>query len=208
MANQASALRNIVIERDMPRGYIWAKFRDCWTTDLKEGRFLAETLNSRTGEDMPAAFFTAIIVHDPVAGWQERDVKFVGVDAEAMAMYQEESVIVRLNAEGHISTRSYNTAEGEVARSTVFIKEGTVQVIETCSQSPRDTSISSLEDYANRGMREIDQQPTAGHVEASTIEAASMDETVWPGLTAWVDTGELPDDPPFVASDEMDKAPF
>lgn len=202
MAVTAAALTNVVIERDMPRGYTWAKFRNCWTDDLAEARFMAPELNTRTGDMMPAAFFCALIVYDPDSGYHPRDVKFVGSDAEAMAMHQEDRNILRINAEGHVSTRVIKTPEGDIARSIVFIKEGTVQVLEVCPQAPRPPETMSLEAFVNEKMREITPQapPQAADALApspdAAIQEANMDQAIWPGLVDY-DANEELDDAPF-----------
>ena len=190
----STALANVVIERDMPRGYTWAKFRNCWTGDLAEGRFMPPERNARTGDIMPAAFFCTIVVHDPERGFHERDVKFQGADAEAMVMHQSDHNIVRLNADGHVSTRAIITPEGTVARSIVFIKEGTVQVLEVCKQTPRPAEALTLEEYANRRMRELepaDSAETRAMTEAF-IREARQDESIWPSAPEPENLDEAP----------------
>jgi len=200
------ALQNVVIERDMPRGYTWAKIRNCWTSDLEDARFLAPDRNSNTGEMMPAALFTSIIAYDPTSGYIERDVKFQGCDAEAMVMHQADSNILRINADGHISTRVINTPEGQIARSIIFIKEGSVQILEVCPQTPRhvDTDTGAgmtLEEYANRKMREI-EPVVSKEQQASEARALELllgenaDQSIWPGLTE------------YDANVDLDEAPF
>lgn len=197
MAVPASALTNVVIERDMPRGYTWAKFRNCWTGDLREGRFMPPETNSRTGDMMPAAFFSTIIVYDRDSGFHERDVKFTGADAEYMAIHQCDGNILRIDAEGHVSTKTIDTSNGTIVKSIVFIKEGTVRVLEVCPQTERSSSSMSLEEYANKMMREIEPPSNVLPEEAAAgIASADADQSVWPGLVE------------YNADDDLDDAPF
>jgi len=224
-ARAAPGLHNIAIERDMPSGYTWVKFRDCWTDDLTDARFMAPKMNQATQEEMPAAFFCAIITYDPVAGWISRDVKFQGRDAVAMLMFKEESYIIRLNADGHLVTKSYQASEGVVrARSTVFIKEGTTEVLEQTKQSPREPAGNSLEAMANRLRPQSEPAPAAP---ASDVEPPHFreidlaDSLTQPSLTTLARSvsdatydadGEpmsiWPSGPAYDATDNMDEAPW
>lgn len=196
MVNESSAvLKNVVIERDMPRGYTWAKFRNCWTGDLADGRFMPPELNMRTGHNMPAAFFCTIIVYDPVSGFIEREVKFIGADAENMVIQQHDGNILRINAEGHISTKSIESPQGTIARSIVMIKEGSVEVLEVCRQSPRNELPMTLEEAVNMKMREIEPKAASAVDPNAHIQDASFDEAIWPGLVDYDSKKDMGDAP-------------
>ena len=176
----SAALENVVIERDMPKGYTWVKVRNCWTSDLSEGRFLPQKTDAVSGEMLPAAFFGSVIAYDPTSGYHERAVKFQGHDAILIAQYQEARSIVRLNIEGHLVTRAYDGQRGQVVVSTIFCKEGSLQILEVCSQSPREPEALALESAANEGMRELaDSYGSCGQADSSILDA-NMDISIWP----------------------------
>ena len=126
----ALPLENCVIERQMPKGYTWAKFVQCWTGDPSGAKFFEERVNPATGETMPAAYFTQLITYDRDSGWLERDVKLQGDEAIwAVMELQEKGQIALLTCEGHVSTRSFDGYDGRpVVRSTVHIKQGTLRL--------------------------------------------------------------------------------
>ena len=176
-----TALANIAVERLMPKGYTWARFVDCWTGNLARTRFFPPTYVD--GEQvMPAALFATVVVYDQHAGWHERDVKFQGRDAQVFLALKEAKQIARINAEGHVVTRTYNANGEDVVTTTVFIKEGSVHVLETVHQSASAFI--------------VDPEVAKPH-QAPQTAAESEPETIWPGLTE-VDCG----------SEGMDEAPF
>ena len=176
-----TALANIVIERMMPKGYTWVKFKDCWTGDLAESRFFPPSYAN--GEEvMPAALFATVIVYDQHAGWHERDVKFQGRDAQVFLNLKEAKQIARINAEGHVVTRTYNADGEDVVTTTVFLKEGGVSILETVRQSPSAFVVDP---------------EVAMPAPAPQMAAESEPEPIWPGLTE-VDCG----------SEGMDEVPF
>lgn len=126
----ALPLENCCIERQMPKGYTWAKFVQCWTGDPESGKFFEESVNQATGETMPAAYFTVLRIYDRDQGWTERDVKLQGQDAVwAVMELQEKNQVALLTAEGHVATRSFEGYDGRIiVRSTTHIKQGTVRL--------------------------------------------------------------------------------
>lgn len=178
----SAALENVVIERDMPKGYTWVKVRNCWTSDLSEGRFLSQKTDSISGEMLPAAFFGSVVACDPTSGYHERAVKFQGSDAILIAKHQECRNIVRLNIEGHLVTRAYDGPRGQVVVSTIFCKEGSLQILEVCSQSPREPEALILESVANEGMKELVFSGSECGQQASSVRDADMDASIWPDL--------------------------
>ena len=57
----ALPLENCVVERNMPKGYTWAKVFQCWTGDPKSSRFFEEN-------EYPAAYFTWVFTYYPKEG--------------------------------------------------------------------------------------------------------------------------------------------
>ena len=229
--NTAELLKNVCIERDMPAGYTWIKFRSCWTSEPGSGRFFPEQKNENSGNLMPAAYFCSLIVYDPAAGYHERDVKFQGSEALAMERYNQRGVIVRIDAEGHLVTKARQQADGYVARSTVFIKQGTLKVLEECVQTPVPASMGMPEappvqaraaaDLGNAAAAALDDlteiEPLAPltplAVDTSTMGLdADTDnpKSLWPTLTALAATCEHGSEAldPEVLGPEEDECPF
>lgn len=125
----AMPLKNCVIERQMPKGYTWAKFVQCWTGDPAGARFFEEKEDD-VGNTFPAAYFTTIITYDRDSGWIERDIKLQGADAVwAQLELKERGQIALISCEGHIYVRSIEGEHGQaVIRSTVIIKQGTISL--------------------------------------------------------------------------------
>jgi len=193
-----TALTNCVIERDMPRGYTWAKFRACWTDDLEGARFLERKENPVTGEFMPAAFFCSLIIYDVASGWTTREVKFQGSEAEAMALIKEEGAIVMINAEGHSVTRPYKDRFGEErAKTTIHLKEGFTEILKRERQTPRHDG-QLLQDYQVPDSSLASQAPGTQRV---TVVEARQDQSIWP---------DGPPDDPFECGEQtlLDDAPF
>jgi len=145
----ALPLENCVIERCMPRGYTWAKFVRCWTGDPKGARFFEEQENPATGECMPAAYFTTLIVYDRTEGLHERAVKFQGSDALwAQLELSERQQIALVSCEGHLVTRSYDGYDGKpIVQTTVHIKQGTVMMHGIQHQTADATPVMPPEPY-------------------------------------------------------------
>jgi hypothetical protein len=124
------------MERQMPKGYTWAKFVKCWTGDPARARFFEEKQDD-VGNTFPAAYFTTLITYDSDQGFTERDIKFQGNDAIwACLELQEASQIALVNCEGHVFTKTFESDGQIFVRSTVAIKQGTVIVHQFESQSP------------------------------------------------------------------------
>lgn len=156
----ALPLENCVVERCMPRGYTWAKFVRCWTGDPEGSRFFEEKINPATGETMPAAYFTTLLVYDRDSGMHERAVKFQGSDAVwAQLELSERKQIAQLSCEGHVVTRSYDDHSGrQIVSSTVHIKQGSLSIFGTQLQGGRPAYIhhekaepNTLEDWPMPG---------------------------------------------------------
>lgn len=192
-----TALTNCVIERDMPRGYTWAKFRACWTDDLEGARFLERKENEATGEFMPAAFFCSLVIYDVASGWTTREVKFQGAEAEAMELIREEGFIVMVNAEGHSVTRPYKDRFGEErAKTTIHLKEGFTEILKKERQTPRHDG-QLLQDYQ---LPESSLASQAPGTQSVRIVETSHDQSIWPDgppLDLFDEENEKLDDAPF-----------
>ena len=159
-------LENCMIERTMPKGYIWAKFVQCWTGDPGSAKFFEEKVNPATGETMPAAYFTQIITYDRDSGWLERDIKLQGSDAVwGVLELQEKGQIALLSCEGHVATRSFEGYDGRpVVRSTVHIKQGTIRLhgLQESASSPSLPEVPPPAFEASCGASELQEGPSAG----------------------------------------------
>lgn len=181
----ALPLENCCIERQMPKGYTWAKFVQCWTGDPESGKFFEESVNQATGETMPAAYFTQIITYDRDSGWIERDIKLQGSDAVwGVLELQEKGQIALVSCEGHVATRSFEGYDGRIiVRSTTHIKQGTMRLhaIQASASAP---SLPEL-------------PPPAFEASCAT-----------PGLQEWPSAGPSEDALPGDGPDLSDGAPF
>lgn len=124
----ALPLENCAIERQMPKGYTWVKFVQCWTGAPGDARFFEEKQDAN-GEAWPAAYFTTLVTYDRDGGWQEREVKLRGQDAVWACMeLQERGQIALLSCEGHVNQRSFEIDGQTFFRSSVIIKPGSIRV--------------------------------------------------------------------------------
>lgn len=181
-----AALEHVVIERDMPKGYTWAKIHRCWTVHPKGARFFAPRV-SDFGDEVPAAYFTAVIAYDPAAGYHEREVKFVGDEAEALNFaLSENGYVALICAEGHVSTSAVKLPDGRtVARSTILLKCGMTRLVEL--RRADDSPVIDASTVAERIMLE--------QAANMAIREARCDESVWPSATG--PEPESMDDAPF-----------
>ena len=168
-----AALEGIIIERDMPKGYVWAKINRCWTVHPRGGRFFAPVITG-VGDEIPAAYFTAVVAYDPETGFHEREVKFLGDEAEAMNFaLSVGNQVALISAEGHISTKVVNQPDGrQVARSILMLKQGMTRLFEL--KSADQAVHSNLEQLAADGLLERQAR--------QAIKDAKMDESVWPSV--------------------------
>jgi len=173
----ALPLENCVIERTMPKGYVWAKFVQCWTADPAGARFFPPKEDSTSGEVMPAAYFTAMLTYDRDQGWIEREVKLQGGDALwAQLELAEKQQIALLSCEGHLVTKPFDYGGQQFVRTTAHIKQGSVSLHALQAQSGRP----------------IDQPPSPEALKAQD-EALGLQE--WPFATPL--ESELLDGAPF-----------
>ena len=177
MAGIVSApAEGIVVERDMPKGYVWAKVCRCWTVDPASATFFPPRATD-FGDDVPAAYFTAVVAYDPELGYHERDIKFIGVEAEALyfALTISEQVAL-LSTQGHLHTREIENPDGTVsARTVVMVKPGTTKLFEFVDNET-GPSAHCLEQLANMAVRARNLE----RKEAASIEDAAMDVSIWP----------------------------
>ena len=203
-----AALVNAVVERDMPKGYTWVKVLKCWSGDPVGGRFFAPK-TTEFGDEIPAAYFTTIIVYDRDMGLHERDIKFIGDEAEALNFaLSVANQIALISTEGHLTTKTYEMPGGkEIAKTIIMAKRGSTRIYEIVPQGSTSDSCS-IEEAANRTMREVEpQRQIDAQTQGTGIRDANPNETVWPGLTDWIETGDI-DPPDFDAKSKMDEAPF
>ena len=191
-----AALHDIVVERDMPRGYTWAKVIKCWTSDPQSARFFPPRTTD-FGDDLPAAYFTAVLCYDQEAGWIERQIKFMGTEAEsAVLALKEDNQIALISCQGHVSTQAIQTPDGKtVARSVIMVKTGSTIIHEMEEQGLRPED-KTLEEAANLKMREIEPKAAPAVDPNAHIQDATFDETVWPDLVDY-DSKKDMDDAPF-----------
>lgn len=178
-----AALEGIIVERDMPKGYVWAKVNRCWTVHPRGGRFFAP-VTSGVGDEIPAAYFTAVVAYDPETGFHEREVKFLGDEAEAMNFaLSVGNQVALISAEGHISTKIVDLPDGrQVARSVLMLKQGMTRLIEL--KNADEAVHANLEQLAMAGVLEREAQ--------KAIREAVSDESVWPSSPEPVDLGDAP----------------
>lgn len=118
----ALPLENCVVERNMPKGYTWAKVFQCWTGDPKSSRFFEEN-------EYPAAYFTWVFTYYPEEGWVERQIKFQGSDAVwAQLELSESAKQANISCEGHLHTRTFEGQDGPVVVTTINVKQGSLRV--------------------------------------------------------------------------------
>jgi hypothetical protein len=188
-----ASLHDIVVERDMPKGYTWVKVVKCWTCDPKSARFFPPKV-TEFGEELPAAYFTAVMAYDQERGWHERDIKFVGSEAESAALaLKEDGQIALISCQGHLSTSVIDLPDGTKAvRSTVLVKVGSTIIHEMEAQGTQNED-NSLEAYANARMREVEPPPL---VDPEAGAGPDFEESIWPSQAS------------FDAKKNMDDAPF
>jgi hypothetical protein len=189
-----AALHDIVVERVMPKGYTWAKVVKCWTCDPKSARFFPPRTTDY-GEELPAAYFTAVMAYDQDQGWHERDIKFVGDEAEsAVLALKEDGQIALISCQGHMSTSTIELEDGRsVVKTTILVKVGSTIIHEMEKQGERNEE-NTLEAYANAKMREV--EPNASAAVPSSVREADFEESVWPTQTDFEATANM-DDAPF-----------
>ena len=154
-------LQNCVIERQMPKGYTWAKFVKCWTGDPADARFFEEKQDD-VGNTFPCAYFTTLITYTRDEGFTSREVKFQGDDALwAQLELSERGQVALVSCEGHIYTRLIANPDGtSYVRSNVIIKRGTVSVHAYEAQTA-PLSASMPEPIRNTGLTEYDPETPA-----------------------------------------------
>lgn len=220
MATSGAALEHIIVERDMPKGYTWVKVFKCWTSDPEGARFFAPKVTD-FGDELPAAYFTSVLCFDREAGWSERNIKFIGTEAEAAFIVLKDSNQVALvSCQGHLVTTTMELEDGRsVARSTIMVKLGSTVVHEVVPQGHQD-GLGGFADHVAHCVRSASPIPPAPSREApaTALAPATAPEPsssvyvdpesnipVWPGLVPWPD---LEDDEPADMLREMDDAPF
>lgn len=178
-----AALHNIIVERDMPKGYIWAKVVKCWTGDPRDARFFPPR-STDFGEELPAAYFTTVLHYDQESGWIERNIKFVESEAEsAVLALKEDNQIACISCQGHLVTQSVPTPDGKtIARTIIMVKVGSTIIHDMEVQGLREGE-RTLEDAANEKMREI--EPVAqSQLQSENMQVTEgfADESVWPSV--------------------------
>ena len=130
----AIKLENLVVERDMPKGYVWAKVINCWTVDPSSSRYFPQ--NEETGQS--SAYYTAILSAEGER-MVERVVVFKGADADwAQAVLAGGNQSALVSAEGHIYIRESVDDEGNTCLyPSIRIKEGTLSYTTLEAHSPR-----------------------------------------------------------------------
>ena len=178
-----AALEGIIVERDMPKGYVWAKINRCWTVHPRSSRFFAPA-RTEFGDEIPAAYFTAIVAYDPDAGYHEREVKFLGNEAEAMHFALSVGGCVALiSAEGHISTKVSPGADGrEQAHSIIMLKQGMTRLLE----------IRPAEEEPTVNMERLAQEGILQRAAEAAIREARLDESIWPSAPEPENLDEAP----------------
>ena len=163
-------LQNCVIERQMPKGYTWAKFVKCWTGDPSDARFFEEKQDD-VGNTFPCAYFTTLITYTRDEGFTSREVKFQGDDALwAQLELSERGQVALVSCEGHVDTRGIDQPDGtQYVRSNVIIKRGTVSV-HAYEVQTAPLSASMPEPVRNTGLAEYDPETPAQGSEAGNGE--------------------------------------
>jgi hypothetical protein len=171
----ALPLSNCVIEKQMPKGYTWAKFVRCWTGDPAKAKFFEEKTDD-VGNIYPAAYFTTLITYDRDQGFIERDIKLQGTEALWAALeLQERSQVALVSCEGHIYTKAVEYGDTTYVRSTVIVKQGTVAIHEYEHQAPPTMAAPAQPSPQDCGLTEYEEP--AGSEDGSTAPfgAAAQD---------------------------------
>lgn len=130
----ALKMQNLVAERDMPRGYVWAKVFNCWTVDPSASRYFPED----ESRGMPSAYYTSIIASDGDR-LVERDIVFRGADADwAQSTLAGGNQSALISAEGHVYVREAEDEEGNIlSYPSIRVKDGCLSYTALEAHSPR-----------------------------------------------------------------------